>query len=190
VSAAEEIEWLRQVAKCNRAAFEKLYALHAPRVFRFVHRMLRDEKRAEDLTHDVWVEVWKTARRFDGRTAPSTWILGIARARTLEALRGGAPTAPVGGDGTPARTDAASEAETDPATVRRQRRHRELRSRLAGLAPEQRELLELTFFHGCSYQEIAEIVRCPPKTVQARMLDTRQRLRPLLAQHGGSGEPA
>jgi RNA polymerase sigma-70 factor (ECF subfamily) len=51
---------------------------------------------------------------------------------------------------------------------------------LAGLSPDHRAVVELTYFYGCSYQEIAEIVGCPVNTVKTRMFHARRRLRELL----------
>ena len=52
---------------------------------------------------------------------------------------------------------------------------------LAQLSPEHRDVVELTFFHGCSYQEIAEVVGCPENTVKTRMFHARKQLKRLLA---------
>ena len=55
---------------------------------------------------------------------------------------------------------------------------------LARLPAEQRAVVELTYFHGCSYAEIAEVVGCPVNTVKTRMFHARRRLRGLLAAAG------
>ena len=177
--ASGEAEWLRQIARGERAAFEKLYASYAPRVFRFLHRMLRDTALAEEATNDVLVEVWKSAARFKGRSAPSTWILGIARFRALNLLRGRRlPT-----DQLERALDVALPEPGGTVQDRRTRDHR-LRSGMDQLSPEHREVLELTFFHGCSYREIAEIAQCPENTVKTRMFHAKRRLKPLLEQLG------
>lgn len=177
--ASGDAEWLRQIARGDRAAFEKLYASYAPRVFRFLHRMLRDTPMAEEATNDVLVEVWKSAARFQGRSAPSTWILGIARFRALNLLRGRRPP-------TDQLEDNSEVALREPAGSVQDRRTRErrLRSGMELLSPEHREVLELTFFHGCSYREIAEIAQCPENTVKTRMFHAKRRLKPLLEQLG------
>jgi RNA polymerase sigma-70 factor (ECF subfamily) len=177
--ASGEAEWLRQIARGDRAAFEKLYASYAPRVFRFLQRMLRDTALAEEATNDVLVEVWKSAGRFEGRSAPSTWILGIARFRALNLLRGRRPPTeqlePASEVALPERVGSGQDLTT---------RNRWLRTGMGQLSPEHREVLELTFFHGCSYREIAEIAQCPENTVKTRMFHAKRRLRPLLEQLG------
>ena len=176
VSASEDAELLKRIAARDRAAFEVLYERHAPRVFRFVFRMVRDEGRAEEVTNDAMVEVWKTAGRFAGRSAPSTWILGIARFRALNSLRGKSlPTREL---------SAAREVKSmdpRPDEVRETRaRNQRLRDAMEKLSPKHREVLELTFFEGCSYREISKIVECPENTVKTRMLHAKKQLRPLL----------
>lgn len=178
-ATSDEVEWLRRIARGDRAAFEQLYASYAPRVFRFLHRMLRDTALAEEATNDVLVEVWKSAGRFEGRSAPSTWILGIARFRALNLLRGRRPpTEQLEQAPEVALPDAGGSVQD------RRVRARSLRSGMEQLSPEHREVLELTFFHGCSYREIAEIAQCPENTVKTRMFHAKRRLRPLLEQLG------
>src|SRR5437762_12084769 len=64
-----------------------LFARHHVRVFRFVLRLVRDETTAEDLISEVFLDVWRQAGRFEGRSAVSTWLLAIARFKALSALR-------------------------------------------------------------------------------------------------------
>lgn len=64
-----------------------LYARHHVRVFRFVIRIVRDESTAEDLISDVFLDVWRQAGRFQGRSSVSTWMLAMARFKALSALR-------------------------------------------------------------------------------------------------------
>ena len=176
----QEREWIRQIAKGDRAAFERLYAVFGRRIFRYVVRMVRDEGKAEEVTSDVMFEVWKGAGRFEGRSAPSTWILGIARNRALNAMRGKRI----------ATTDideaiglADSREGADEAADRMVWEHR-VREALDELSVEHREVVELTFFHGHSYKEIAEIVGCPENTVKTRMFHAKKRLAPVLQAAG------
>ena len=64
-----------------------LYARHHVRVYRFVLRLVRDEQVAEDLISEVFLDVWRQAGRFEGRSAVSTWLLAITRFKALSALR-------------------------------------------------------------------------------------------------------
>ena len=71
----------------NRLAMEALYARHHLNIYRFVLRLVNDRPTAEDLTSDVFLEVWKQAARFEGRSQVSTWILSIAHNKAMSALR-------------------------------------------------------------------------------------------------------
>ena len=77
---------LESIAKGGRTAMHVLYSRHNVRVYRFVLRMVRDTTMAEDLVSQVFLDVWRTARQFQGRSQVSTWLLSIARFKALTAL--------------------------------------------------------------------------------------------------------
>src|SRR5215831_3412156 len=76
-----------RIANGDRLAMQVLYARYHVRVFRFVVRLVRDEATAEDVISEVFLDVWRQAGRFEGRSAVSTWMLAIARFKALSALR-------------------------------------------------------------------------------------------------------
>ena len=76
-----------RVASGDRLAMQVLFARHHVRVYRFVLRVVRDQTKAEDLISEVFLDVWRQADRFEGRSAVSTWLLAIARFKALSALR-------------------------------------------------------------------------------------------------------
>ena len=76
-----------RIAKGDRLAMQVLYARHHVKVFRFVLRLVRNEATAEDLISEVFLDVWRQAGKFEGRSAATTWILAIARFKALAALR-------------------------------------------------------------------------------------------------------
>jgi RNA polymerase sigma-70 factor, ECF subfamily len=78
---------LESIADGGRTAMHILYARHNVRVYRFILRMVRDATMAEDLTSQVFLDVWRTANQFEGRSQVSTWLLSIARFKALTALR-------------------------------------------------------------------------------------------------------
>src|SRR5260370_8531985 len=71
----------------GRAAMHTLYSRHNVRVYRFILRIVRDATIAEDLVSQVFLDVWRTASQFEGRSQVSTWLLSIARFKALTALR-------------------------------------------------------------------------------------------------------
>src|SRR5213595_1826973 len=76
-----------RIASGDRLAMQVLFARHHVRVYRFMLRVVRDETKAEDLISEVFLDVWRQADRFEGRSAVSTWLLAIARFKALTALR-------------------------------------------------------------------------------------------------------
>jgi RNA polymerase sigma-70 factor (ECF subfamily) len=170
--------WLAAIAKGDRRAFDELYREYGPRIFRFAYRLIHDRAKAEEVTNDVMLEIWKHAGEFERRSSVSTWILGIARYRTLNAVRGKTlHLAPVEEAETVAdETTTTAEVALDQAAI-----GRALRAALDRLSPEHREVIELTFFNDLSYKEIAEIANCPENTVKTRMFHAKKRLEPILA---------
>src|SRR4029078_12316187 len=71
----------------SRNAMHILYSRHNVRVYRFILRIVRDVGRAADVPSQVFLDVWRTARQFEGRSQVSTWLLSIARFKALTALR-------------------------------------------------------------------------------------------------------
>lgn len=178
-----ETALLRRIAAKDRKAFEALYHAYYRRLFAYLFKTTRRPDLAEEVLDDVMLAVWTGAAGFDGRSRPSTWIFGIAFHKALKALarqeRHKAETdeteakEPVDGEGPEgllARREMADVVE------------RALRS----LPLEQRTVVDLTYYHGFSYQEIAQIMKCPVNTVKTRMFHARRRLKELLPGLGVS----
>jgi RNA polymerase sigma factor (sigma-70 family) len=127
--------------------------------------------------NDTMYVVWHRAQHYSGSSKVSTWIFGIAYRKALKALaRADEPI-----DFDPA--EHAADAEpTDQAILQTEWRL-VLERALGQLSPEQRAVVELTYYHGCPYREIAEILGCPVETVKTRMFYARRRLRDLLNSH-------
>src|SRR5450631_4119535 len=78
---------IARIAGGDRLAMQVLFARHHVRVYRFVLRLVRNEATAEDLISEVFLDVWRQAGKFEGRSAVSTWMLSIARFKALSSLR-------------------------------------------------------------------------------------------------------
>jgi RNA polymerase sigma-70 factor (ECF subfamily) len=169
-----------RIAGGDRQAMELLYSRHHVRVFRFVLRLVQDEPTAEDVTTDVFIDVWRHADRFEGRSAVSTWVLGIARFKALSAHR----RRPI-----EAFDDEAANAIEDPAdnpaaALEKKDASTIIRKCLTALPVQHREIIDLAYYHGKSLEEVAEIVGIPKNTVKTRMLRARTRLAGLLKDAG------
>jgi RNA polymerase sigma-70 factor (ECF subfamily) len=133
----------------------------------------------EDLVSEVFLSVWRRASTFENRSRVSTWILSIARFKTLTAL--GRPR-----DGQ--LDEAASEmiadsAETPEQTVLHTDHNAQLRGCIAQMSREHREVIDLVYYHDKSVEEVAEIIHLPKNTVKTRMFYARKRLARLLSTH-------
>lgn len=173
---------IARIAGGDQGAFRLLFTAYGERVFRYAHRLISDVSKAEEVTNDVMLEVWKSAARFEGRAKVSTWILGITRHMALNAVRN-KQLDTVSEDKAPAVED---EMQTErPARERDRAALREgIRQALTRLSPEHRDVIELTFFHCRRYDEIAKIVGCPENTVKTRMFHARKQLQSMLARRG------
>ena len=189
-AAGVDAELLRLIARADGQAFETLYQRYHGPLFAYIFRLTRRAELVEEVLNDVMLAVWTGAPRFAGRSRPSTWIFGIGHHQTMKALRRLRTPA-----GEPAlERDAGSGAWPDPVALEGPESligRRELSSTLgralAHLSPEQRAVVELTYYHEFSYQEIAEVLDCPVNTVKTRMFHARRRLRDLLPALGISG---
>ena len=78
---------IERIAARDRDAMLVLFTAHNARVFRFILRMVGDRSLAEDLTSEVFLDVWRQAGQFEGRSTVSTWMLAMARYKALAARR-------------------------------------------------------------------------------------------------------
>ena len=181
MASQDDLELLRGVAARDRAAFEALYRAYHPRLFAYLLRFTRSAELVEELLSEVMLAVWTGAPRFAGRSRPSTWIFGIAHHKAQKALARRRSELP---EDVAAAPDP-SEIGQGPHSLAERRELRSLLGRALGaLSTEQREVVELTYFHDFSYREIAEIVGCPVNTVKTRMFHARRKLRELLPTLG------
>ena len=146
-------------------------------------RQISDAGKAEEVTNDVMLEVWKNAGKFEGRSKVSTWLLGIARHRALNAVRRKELATTDIDDAAPVADEQIVSGEVVEERAQQATELREgLRTALGKLSPEHRDVVELTFFHGLNYQEIASIAGCPENTVKTRMFHAKKKLRQILAE--------
>jgi RNA polymerase sigma-70 factor (ECF subfamily) len=169
-----------RIAKGDRLAMQVLFARHHVRVYRFVLRLVGNPTTAEDLISEVFLDVWRQADRFEGRSAVSTWMLAIARFKALSALRK-KPDEELDEE-----TAATIEDTSDTPEVALEKKDKStvLRQCLEKLSPEHKEIIDLVYYHEKSVEEVAEIVGIPENTVKTRMFYARKKLAELLKAAG------
>ncbi len=179
LEASDEI-LIGRIAGGDRLAMQALYARHHVKVFRFVLRLVRNEASARDLISEVFLDVWRQAARFEGRSAVSTWILAIARFKALSSVRR-RKEAQLDEEEAERIED---EADTPEVALQKKDTGEVLRQCLAKLSPDHREIIDLVYYHEKSVEEVAEIVDIPENTVKTRMFYARKKLAELLKQAG------
>jgi RNA polymerase sigma-70 factor (ECF subfamily) len=179
LSEEDERSLIGLIAAGDVEAFKTLHQAYQKRLFAYSMKMLGDAGVAEELCNDVLLDVWRQARQFRGQSKLSTWIFGIAHHKALNALRKSARRTDVSLEHAAATPDRRPGPEAE---AERRDTHEMLEAALGKLSREQREVIELTFYHGFSYEEIAQIVKCPAGTVKTRMFHAKQKLREWLGE--------
>ncbi|MBI5113797.1 MAG: sigma-70 family RNA polymerase sigma factor [Rhodovulum sp.] len=171
---------LARMAEGDRAALQAFYTRHHVRVFRFVLRILGDRTQAEDVISEVFIDAWRQAAQFEGRSAVSTWLLAIARHKAYAVLRR-RPTEPIDDDHAGRIEDTA---ERPDASLERTDRAQIVRRCLAALPSTHREIVDLVYYHEKSVAEVAVVFGIPENTVKTRLFYARKKLATLLHEAG------
>ena len=175
-----DVALVRSIAAGDKHAMRILFARHNVRVFRFVLRLVGDNSAAEDLVSEVFLDVWRQAGRFQGRSQVTTWLLAIARNKTLSALRRRS-TEELDDEATAAVEDSEDNPEV---TVQNRQKTELLLKCLTQLSSAHREMIDLVYYHEKSIDEVAKIAGVPPNTVKTRLLYARKRIAGLMAAQG------
>lgn len=174
-TTADLSELLTRVARGDEGAFGSVYDEMATSVYGLAKRVIRDPARAEEVSQEVFMQVWQTAVRFEpARGSAKSWILTLAHRRAVDAVR------------------------HDQAATNRERKydwsggpdydhveeevtvsleHEQVRKCMDRLTDLQREAVQLAYYQGYTYAEVATALDANPATVKTRMRDGIVRLR-------------
>jgi RNA polymerase sigma-70 factor, ECF subfamily len=171
---------IQSIAGGDKFAMQILFSRHRARVYRFIRRFVRDECLAEDALSEVFLDVWRKAKSFKGESQVATWLLAIARNKTIALLR---QRAFVALDETEA--GAIEDLSDNPESVLDKKSHGTLLQKcLKALSPNHRQIIDLVYYQSKSPQEVADIVGVPLNTVKTRMFYARNHLGKVLKQAG------
>lgn len=173
---AENLKLLQRVAVKDKIAFEKLYTRFYPQLTRYLSRLMRRPEMVEEVVNDTLFVVWDKADQFQGRSKVSTWVTGISYLKGIKALDR-LRMQPEQQAETLAEAEDIAESEN---LISKLGLGEWLASGLDKISADQRSVIELTYFSGYSYQEIADIMDCPVNTVKTRMFHARRKLSKLL----------
>jgi RNA polymerase sigma-70 factor (ECF subfamily) len=178
--ARDDPHLIQRIAAGDRLAMQVLFGRHRVRVFRFILRFVRDEAGAEDILAEVFLDVWRQAGKFEGRSSVSTWLLSIARFKALSFVRQ-RRDAPYDEE---AAAEIADEADDPEIEIAKRDKSAALRNCLQKLTVEHREIIDLVYYHEKSVEEVAQITGVPAATVKTRLFYARQKLSEILKRAG------
>ena len=173
---ADLVGLMARVATGDHAAFAELYDATSRSVFGIVLAVLRDHAQSEEVTQEVYVEAWRGAQRFDPALGvPTAWLNTIAHRRAVDRVRSAERSSArdhreaqsASGEGTPDPAELVVNAEEG----------QRVRDALAHLSEAQRIALQLAYYEGRSYREVAEYLQVPLGTVKTRIRDALKRMR-------------
>jgi RNA polymerase sigma-70 factor (ECF subfamily) len=175
---------MRQIARLDPAALTLLYDQTSPHVFGLILRIVGEPSAAEEVTLDVYAQVWRTADSFDPERGSSLgWLFAIARSRAIDRLRSRPHRQRRQEHSldqvaqTPSTTPSPEQATSET------HRRRLVRQALESIHPEQREAIELAYFSGLTHTEIAQHLQEPLGTVKTRIRLGMLRLKQVLTPY-------
>lgn len=167
---------LERIAQGDQRAFSELYDQIAPRVFGLVRRVLKDQAQSEEVTQEVFLEIWQSATRFDpNKGGASTWILTMAHRRAVDRVR--ASQASRDRDVRIGIRDYNPDYDTVAETIEVRIEHERVEKAMSRLTELQRQAVSLAYYGGYSHSEVATMLSVPIGTVKTRLRDGMIRLR-------------
>ncbi len=180
VPELDDVGLLREAARGDVAAISVVYDRYVGLLLSMAEKILTDRAMAEDLVHDVFLEVWRHAASYDpSRGSVRTWMLVRLRSRALDRMRSARTRREVPSDDGEPTTRLVDGEREDPSL---EPDRKSVRRALAELPTEQREVLELAYFHGLTSVEIADRMGSPLGTVKSRTAAAIAKLRAVM--HG------
>lgn len=169
-------ELLRLSGRGDEAAFARLYDAIAARAFGLAVRVVRDPAQAEEVTQEAFMEIWRTASRYDReRGSAVSWILTLVHRRAVDRVR--SAEASTRRDTAYHQSNVAVEHDSTAEAAHASMEARRVRQALGSLTEVQREALELAYFKGYTHTEVASMLDLPVGTAKTRIRDGLIRLR-------------
>ncbi len=167
---------LQRVASGDREAFAQLYDRTAARVFGLVKRLLRDHAQSEEVTQEIYLEIWQSATRYDtSKGGAIAWMLTMAHRRAVDRVR--ASQASRDRDQRIGIRDFAPEYDSVAESVEVRIESERVKEAMMRLTELQRQAVQLAYFGGFSHSEVATMLSVPIGTVKTRLRDGMIRLR-------------
>jgi RNA polymerase sigma factor (sigma-70 family) len=185
---AEDVRLMRLVARGDTSAFEKVIERHQALVAGTAARMLGSNSDVEDIAQQVFIRVWKSARRYVPRAKFTTWLLKITRNLVFNELRRAKRRAQVSLQPEPGAEEIPLKDETNPApdaSLLEDELQRAIEEAIMQLPESQRMALVLRRYEQLSYEEIAEVLDLSVPAVKSVLFRARTELRSRLSKYLG-----
>jgi RNA polymerase sigma-70 factor (ECF subfamily) len=167
---------LKRCARGDRDAFGELYDLTSRRVYGLVLRVVRDPAQAEEVAQEAYLEIWRTASRYEPeRGSAVAWLMTIAHRKAVDRVR--SAEAATRRESTYQQRNRTVDHDTTAETVHASLEARRVRAAVAGLTDVQREAVQLAYFGGYTHTEVAAMLDLPLGTAKTRIRDGLIRLR-------------
>jgi RNA polymerase sigma-70 factor (ECF subfamily) len=167
---------LRQAGRADEAAFARLYDATAARVHGLALRVVRDPAQAEEVTQEAFLEIWRTASRFDpDRGSALSWLLTITHRTAVDRVR--SAEASSRRDTSYHQQHQSVDHDTTSEAAQASLEAHRVRSAMATLTEVQREAVGLAYFGGYTHTEVAKMLDLPVGTAKTRIRDGLIRLR-------------
>ncbi len=171
---------LALIATGDQQAMIRFYKAFESRVFAFSMRRLSNPEEAESVVVETMYEVWKVAKNFKGDSRVETWLLGIAKYKSLDKLRARDTESDDIDDHADSLADTAPGVEQ--LVYAKQAAHA-LSECIDELPKDQSEALHLVYFEGASVEEVSLVQEIPSGTVKTRLFHARKKLKDCLEKH-------
>lgn len=166
MNSETDLELVKKIAIGDEVAFSKLYTRYKLPVYNFIMRLIFQKDPAEDILQEVFLAVWQGSKRFQSKSTVKTWLFRIAYHKSISWLRKDKNRRQS------LNIDELSIFSDKPSpegSLIEDWQEAQIKSAIAQLSHNHRSVIELTFVHGFSYKEIANIMKCPVGTVKSRM---------------------
>jgi RNA polymerase sigma-70 factor (ECF subfamily) len=174
--ASSPEELLERVAEGDRAAFAELYDQTAPRVLGLIKRLLKDHSQSEEVTQEVFLEIWQQAPRFDhSKGGAASWMLTMAHRRAVDRVR--ASQSSRDRDTKIGIRDFETDYDSVSEQVEIRIEHERVERALGRLTELQRQAVTLAYYGGYTHSEVSTMLHVPIGTVKTRLRDGMIRLR-------------
>jgi RNA polymerase sigma-70 factor, ECF subfamily len=189
--ASTDTQLIERVAQGDARALEQLYDRYVRQCFGLALKIVGDNALAEEIVQEIFLKIWTQPNRYSPEKGQFiSWLLSLVHHRCIDELRRRSRTEvaledPVTGSLLDTEPDAQPGPDDQVVLIEQQRA---VRQALAGIAPEQRKILELAYYGGLSQSEIAARLQQPLGTVKTRMRSGIQHLRKVLAGSGALAE--